>query len=44
MEAKIKEFWKESSKLIDAHRNNNDERASQGVVDCRILFNRIFKL
>tara|TARA_R100001244_G_scaffold112059_1_gene82910 strand:- start:193 stop:450 length:258 start_codon:yes stop_codon:yes gene_type:complete len=36
-------FWKETSELIDAHRKNNDERASQGVVDCRILFNRLVK-
>lgn len=40
---KEKEYWKETSKLIDAHRKNKDERAAQGVVDCRILFNRIFK-
>ena len=36
-------FWKETSELIDAHRKNNDERAAQGVVDCRILFNRLVK-
>lgn len=37
------EFWKETSKLIDAHRKDNDERAAQGVVDCRILFTRLVK-
>ena len=41
---KFKEdFWKETSKLIDAHRKDNDERAAQGVVDCRILFTRLVK-
>lgn len=38
-----KEFWKETSRLIDAHRKNNDERAAQGVVDCRILFTKLTK-
>ena len=38
-----KQFWKETSKLIDAHRKNNDERAAQGVVDSRIVFNRLVK-
>ena len=38
-----KQFWKETSKLIDAHRKNNDERAAQGVVDSRIVFNKLFK-
>jgi hypothetical protein len=37
------EFWKETSKLMDAHRKDNDERAAQGVVDCRILFTRLVK-
>ena len=43
MEDIKKEFWKETSKLIDAHRKDGDERAAQGVVDCRILFNRLVK-
>ena len=38
-----KQFWKETSKLIDAHRKNDDERAAQGVVDSRIVFNRLVK-
>ena len=38
-----KQFWKETSKLIDAHRKNNDERAAQGVVDSRIVFNKLVK-
>jgi len=38
-----KQFWKETSKLIDAHRKNDDERSAQGVVDSRIVFNRLVK-
>jgi hypothetical protein len=38
-----KQFWKETSKLIDAHRKNNDERAAQGVVDSRIVFSKLVK-
>ncbi len=39
----LKEFWKESSKLIDKYREAGDERAAQGVIDCRIMINRIEK-
>jgi hypothetical protein len=37
----IGRFWEESAKLIDAHRADNDERAAQGVIDCRILIFRL---
>jgi hypothetical protein len=39
----VRRFWKESADLIDKHRDSGDERAAQGVVDCRILIYRIQK-
>ena len=39
----VSKFWKESSMLIDIHRKNGDEKKAQGVVDCRILINKIAK-
>ena len=39
----VKVFWKESAKLIDAHRKDGNEQQAQGIVDCRILIDRISK-
>lgn len=39
----IGKFWKKSSKLIDLHRKNDNEKNAQGVVDCRILINKLSK-
>lgn len=35
------EFWKESARLMDIYRKENNEERVQGIVDCRILFNKL---
>ena len=41
MENLIKEFWKQTADLIEKYRKEGDERAAQGIVDCRILINKL---
>ncbi len=36
-------FWKETAQLIVDFRRERDERAAQGVVDCRIIADKLSK-
>lgn len=35
-------FWEESARLIDEYRKEGKEDRAQAIIDCRILFNRLF--
>ena len=34
-------FWEETARLIKEYRKEGNEQRVQGIVDCRILFNRL---
>lgn len=34
-------FWEETARLMQEYRKEGNEQRVQGIVDCRILFNRL---
>ncbi len=37
-----KKFWEETARLSTEYRKEGQQEKAEGIIDCRILFNRLF--